>query len=72
MNNLFNSSVLFIELKKQEFETADIVRSDKTEREKIEESQSTSAQKQTMKKEKNRDFQSCLTELKQKYVYQLK
>ena len=70
MNNLFNSSELFIELKFREYETTEIIRSDQTEREKIKESRDIKTQKEIIKK--NRNLQFYLTKLKQKYTYQLK
>ena len=52
MNNLFNNNKLFIEFKFRKYETTEIIRSDQTERKKIEKSRDIKTQKEIMKNKK--------------------
>ena len=71
LNNLFTSARLLSKLIEIEFEDVDTVRTTKTRREMLEIIVSEKIQKSQSKKEKNKEFQNCLAELKTEYDAQL-
>ena len=71
LDNLFISTSLLTELKKEGFGGAGTVRIAKTAREEDEERSGTTKQRQRAKKEQNRGIDRCLSELKLRHTLQI-